>query len=375
MAIQVRRGNEADFDPSKMLPGEWAVSLDTKYVRMCFSPGVCVRMATYEAFEEDMAKIEAILEEAQTIEEAIEKLQTEINATAVEVENFANSAEQSAKQAKEYAEAAAESASKAEALTGPVVSGIKGSAETDFRTGQVTISPDDLGLGDVLTDIETLSEQMHDYLPLGGGTLTGFLFTNHVIPSDDGSYQLGQGNVAYKGIYGNTFHLAKNNALYGNMKVMTEGTAEALGYTQLTLGNATPLGTEKNSRGQIALYGTGTGFVQITPTNSGSATFEVKLPSTGGTLALTSDITALNTLTTAEQNAVTYFIENVFPNQAVNTQSVPSGSFVTASSYYAWHGMHPVENFATYVLYGYNMRAIHMQLFNGVWTYNAMDNK
>lgn len=88
MAIQVRRGNEVDFDPSKMLPGEWAVSLDTKYVRMCFSPGVCLRMATYEAFESDMAEIQAILAECKTIQEAVARIQTEINDTAVVVEDY-----------------------------------------------------------------------------------------------------------------------------------------------------------------------------------------------------------------------------------------------------------------------------------------------
>jgi len=50
MAIQIRRGLQADFDPSKMLPGEWAVSIDTdsskQVVWMCFSPGVVKPMAT-----------------------------------------------------------------------------------------------------------------------------------------------------------------------------------------------------------------------------------------------------------------------------------------------------------------------------------------
>lgn len=89
MAIQVRRGNEVDFDPSKMLPGEWAVSLDTRYVRMCFSPGICLRMATYEAFEADMAEIQSIVAEARTIQEAVARIQTEINNTAIVVEDYA----------------------------------------------------------------------------------------------------------------------------------------------------------------------------------------------------------------------------------------------------------------------------------------------
>lgn len=86
--MQVKRGNESDFDPSQMLPGEWAVSLDAKYVRMCFAPGICVRMATYDAFEADMEEIRDILLEAQTIQEAVARIQTEINDTAVVVEDY-----------------------------------------------------------------------------------------------------------------------------------------------------------------------------------------------------------------------------------------------------------------------------------------------
>lgn len=102
MAIQVRRGNEADFDAEKMLPGEWAVSLDTKYVRMCFSPGVCLRMATYEAFEADMAQIQAILEEAQTIEEAIQRVSVEVSEKAVLVEEYTAEAKLYRDEAKQY---------------------------------------------------------------------------------------------------------------------------------------------------------------------------------------------------------------------------------------------------------------------------------
>lgn len=96
MALQNRRGLEADFDPSKMLPGEWAVSLDTKYVRMCFSPGVVMRMATYESFEEDMLQIQQILatcEDIQTAVEAFEELaQQHANDAAASATASANSA-------------------------------------------------------------------------------------------------------------------------------------------------------------------------------------------------------------------------------------------------------------------------------------------
>lgn len=70
--IQMRRGREEDFDPDQMAAGEWAVSTDSKKVWMCFTPGLVLRMATYEAFEKDMEEIRAILVEAKDIQKAIE---------------------------------------------------------------------------------------------------------------------------------------------------------------------------------------------------------------------------------------------------------------------------------------------------------------
>ena len=55
MAIQNRRGIYQDFDPEKLLPGEWAVvvggdekSTDGTSVYMCMGVGNVKRMATYE---------------------------------------------------------------------------------------------------------------------------------------------------------------------------------------------------------------------------------------------------------------------------------------------------------------------------------------
>ena len=63
MAIQMRRGLRADFNPYKMLPGEWAVSIDAstsnQIVWMCFEPGVCKRMGTYEDFVEQVKEATA----------------------------------------------------------------------------------------------------------------------------------------------------------------------------------------------------------------------------------------------------------------------------------------------------------------------------
>lgn len=120
MAIKMRTGNEADFEPSKMIPGEWAVSLDTKYVRMCFAAGVVVRMATYDSFEADMEKIQTILSEVKTVQEAVERIQDEINNTAITVENYVASTQEYsnisniyAMQSKRYSEAASNYANNA----------------------------------------------------------------------------------------------------------------------------------------------------------------------------------------------------------------------------------------------------------------------
>ena len=46
MAIKVRRGNYADFDPTKMVAGEFAVCLDNGYVFMTLSPGTVIQLGT-----------------------------------------------------------------------------------------------------------------------------------------------------------------------------------------------------------------------------------------------------------------------------------------------------------------------------------------
>lgn len=102
MAIRMRRGNEADFDPSKMLPGEWAVSTDTKYVRMCFSPGIVLRMATYEAFESDMAEMRKILSECQSIKTAVELIQKNVTNSELVIENYVKEAKQYRDEAEQF---------------------------------------------------------------------------------------------------------------------------------------------------------------------------------------------------------------------------------------------------------------------------------
>ena len=104
MAImQQYRGNEDDWDVTKMKPGQFAVSLDRKYVRMCFAPGVAEKMALYDAFEEDMLQIQQILATCEDIQVAVEAFE-------VLAEQHANDAAASATASANSATAASDSA-------------------------------------------------------------------------------------------------------------------------------------------------------------------------------------------------------------------------------------------------------------------------
>lgn len=120
MAIQTRRGNESDFDPNRMVPGEWATATDTEKVWMCFKTGKARRMATYE----DMV---------ENIGEATEEIKAEFTAgvksateAAAEAASTANKAAETASNASNTANAAAETAmnaaEKAEAAAGGDIS-------------------------------------------------------------------------------------------------------------------------------------------------------------------------------------------------------------------------------------------------------------
>lgn len=87
MAIRVRRGLLDEFDPSKLLSGEWAVSIDAdtgkQQVFMCFGAGLTKRMGTYDDFQDMIEEISAdILEEYK---EELDKIKTAVEGIAQDV--------------------------------------------------------------------------------------------------------------------------------------------------------------------------------------------------------------------------------------------------------------------------------------------------
>ncbi len=140
--IQMRHGREEDFDPDQMVVGEWAISEDTRYIRMCVSQGVCVRIALYNAFEGDMEEIIKILEECRTIQEIVEHIQAEIG-HEVEVittlsetaRNAANTASQKASEAAESANSAGASADTATQKANDAKTSADSAADSKTRAG------------------------------------------------------------------------------------------------------------------------------------------------------------------------------------------------------------------------------------------------
>lgn len=65
MAIQHRRGQYSQFDPTRLMPGEWAIvlsgdpsTLDGRAAYLCFAAGVVKRMATYDDLYHQIEDIE-----------------------------------------------------------------------------------------------------------------------------------------------------------------------------------------------------------------------------------------------------------------------------------------------------------------------------
>ena len=130
------------------------------------------------------------------------------------------------------------------------VTGVKGNAETSYRTGNVNLTPANIGAA--------AANHTHSYLPLGGGTLTGNLSSRQIAPSANNSYTLGTSSLKWSNVYATTFT--------GNLS-----------------GNATSADTATNA--------TTASKVNQTLTLSGDVTGSVSLNATG-TRTMTTNIAA-----------------------------------------------------------------------------------
>lgn len=110
--IQMRRGLRRDFDPAKMFPGEWAVTVDpeteNQIVYMCFQAGVVKRMGTYEDFKEQVR--EATDDIREEYEQTFNEIKVYMEGLKSDTEGYKNVASQKATQAFQSAANSANSA-------------------------------------------------------------------------------------------------------------------------------------------------------------------------------------------------------------------------------------------------------------------------
>lgn len=117
MAIQNRRGRYADFDPSKLKPGEWAVvqsgdsaTGDGKAVYIAFEAGNVKRMATAEEMNSANEEASAAAEEAKAAKESAQSILEQATTKAGEASRSAQAAADAANDISEAATQAKDNA-------------------------------------------------------------------------------------------------------------------------------------------------------------------------------------------------------------------------------------------------------------------------
>ena len=93
MAIQMRRGNYADFDASKMVAGEFGICLDNGYVYITLSAGNAVRLGTADTIEDALALVQQYSESASQSADNASASATSSGESAVAAETNAENAE------------------------------------------------------------------------------------------------------------------------------------------------------------------------------------------------------------------------------------------------------------------------------------------
>lgn len=168
MAIQVRRGLQKDFKPDKMLPGEMAVTTDTRRIYATFAPGDCKRMATYEDMQDDIKEAneeiiteltESVTTATQTATSAATAAQT-ATANANKATQDANTAVMNADTATSEANAAAsEARSAAEDAHKAVIDDSAASTSRTYSSSKINA---------LIAGVTGFSVEVVDQLPTSG---------------------------------------------------------------------------------------------------------------------------------------------------------------------------------------------------------------
>lgn len=114
---------------------------------------------------------------------------------------------------------------------------------------------------------------------------------SNVVPkSYSSSYLIGATDMPWYGIYSRSYAVYRGSGKqeYGNFYVATTGTTSAQGVGLISAGNNIDNGKAENARGRLRLYGINTGYTYLQDNRDSTTNITVNLPTTGGTIALTS---------------------------------------------------------------------------------------
>lgn len=151
------------------------------------------------------------------------------------------------------------------------VTGVKGSSETDYRTGNVNITAANVGA-----------------LSLAGGTLTGTLNSRAIVPTANNSYSLGTSSMLWSNIYATNFH----GSLQGNASTATTASSATTAANVTNVASSVAISGAVTGSG-VSINGT-TGAKTISTTLSDNTVTTSKLASGAVTSAKIADNTITN---------------------------------------------------------------------------------
>lgn len=100
----MRRGNYADFDPAKMVEGEFAVCLDNGYVYITLAPNNCIRLGTAETIEQAVEQAEEYVRECKDYYDKIVILDDDVEINVAKAKTSEDNAKESENKAKQYSD-------------------------------------------------------------------------------------------------------------------------------------------------------------------------------------------------------------------------------------------------------------------------------
>lgn len=128
------------------------------------------------------------------------------------------------------------------------VTGVKGNAESNYRTGNVNLTCANIGAATVNHNHDT------SYLKLSGGTLTGNLIGRTITPSADNSYNLGASSAKWSYVYATKFVGNLTGNVEGNATSATNAqSANKFNNTVALSGDITTSATSFNTASPITM--------------------------------------------------------------------------------------------------------------------------